>query len=112
VEFRHKSWWDEEVREVLARHSAAFVAVSHPKVPETILPTTDFLYVRFHGQGRDLYQYDYSKDELSHWVSIMKPHLSGRMAYVFFNNDYNANAPRNALTMREMLSELLTVAPT
>ncbi len=108
VEFRHESWWDEEVCEVLSRHRAAFVAVSHPKLPETLLPTTDFLYVRFHGKGRDLYRYDYSEDELLRWVSILKPHLGGRTTYAFFNNDYNANAPRNAVMMREMVSEAIS----
>lgn len=104
VEFRHQSWWDDEVAKTLSDRRIAFVAVSHPKLPETIHPTTDFLYVRFHGQERDLYRYDYTDEELSRWVSILKPHLAGRTLYAFFNNDYNANAPRNALTLRELLS--------
>ncbi|MBM3302373.1 MAG: DUF72 domain-containing protein [Deltaproteobacteria bacterium] len=105
VEFRHKSWWDEETAELLASHEAAFVAVSHPKLPETIYPTTDFLYVRFHGKGPDLYRYDYSHDELLEWVRNMEPHLQERALYAFFNNDYNANAVRNALVLREILSQ-------
>jgi len=104
VEFRHNSWWDKEVENILSEHDAAFVGVSHPRLPESIRPTTDFLYVRFHGQGRDLYRYDYSKEELSHWVSIVKPRLVGRTLYAFFNNDYQANAPRNALMFRELLA--------
>jgi len=104
VEFRHKSWWDDEIVKALSDHNAAFVAVIHANLPETIHPTTDFLYVRFHGQERDLYRYDYTDQELSHWVSILKPHIKGRILYAFFNNDYNANAPRNALTLRNLLS--------
>jgi uncharacterized protein YecE (DUF72 family) len=30
VEFRHQSWWDEEVAGILSKHRAAFVTVSHP----------------------------------------------------------------------------------
>jgi uncharacterized protein YecE (DUF72 family) len=104
VEFRHESWWDDDVVKTLSRRNAAFVAVSHPSLPETILPTTDFLYVRFHGQDREAYRYNYTDKELSHWVSILKPHLSGRTLYAFFNNDYNANAPRNAVTLKELLT--------
>ncbi len=104
VEFRHTSWWDDEVAQVLARHHAAFVAVSHPKLPDRFFPTTDFLYVRFHGKGHTLYQYDYAPYELSQWVSLLKPHLHGRILYAFFNNDYQAYAVRNATAFRDMLS--------
>jgi uncharacterized protein YecE (DUF72 family) len=104
VEFRHNSWWDDEVSAALSRHSAAFVALSHPRLPEKVFPTTDFLYLRFHGQGRELYRYDYSADELSRWVSILKEHLVGRTLYSFFNNDYQAHAIRNALKFRELLA--------
>jgi uncharacterized protein YecE (DUF72 family) len=103
VEFRHASWWDDEVAAALARHAAAFVAVSHPALPDEVRPTTDFLYVRFHGLGKELYRYDYSREELAEWAARLGPHRHGRTLYAFFNNDYNANAPRNALTFRELL---------
>ena len=108
VEFRHESWWDDEAAGVLARHKAAFVAVSYPKLPDTWFPTTDFLYVRFHGLGKELYSYDYSRKELSEWVKRLEPDLEGRTLYAFFNNDYNANAPRNALLFRELLASVDT----
>jgi uncharacterized protein YecE (DUF72 family) len=103
VEFRHVSWWDDEVAGVLARHGAAFVAVSHPRLPANVVPTADFLYVRFHGLGEQLYVYDYSRRELAEWVDRLGPHLRGRVLYAFFNNDYHANAPRNAAAFRELL---------
>ena len=103
VEFRHESWWDDEVAAALERHDAAFVAISHPQLPNAVYPTTDFLYVRFHGLGKELYRYDYSPKELDGWVARLKPHLRGRTLYAFFNNDYNANAPRNAVAFRELL---------
>ncbi len=103
VEFRHKSWWDEEAAALLKRHKAAFVAISHPRLPDTIYPTTDFLYLRFHGLGSQLYRYDYSDEELTAWATRLQRHLRGRTLYAFFNNDYDANAPRNAATFRELL---------
>lgn len=103
VELRHKSWWDDDTAEALSRYRAAFVAVSHPTLPDTIFPTTDFLYVRFHGQDRALYRYDYSDKELSYWVELLRPHLARRALYAFFNNDFNANAVRNAMSFRKML---------
>jgi len=103
VEFRHETWWCEETARLLSRHGAAFVAVSHPRLPHTIFPTADFIYVRFHGLGRRLYVYDYSRRELEEWAERLRPHLEGRTLYAFFNNDYHANAPRNALTFRDIL---------
>jgi uncharacterized protein YecE (DUF72 family) len=103
VEFRHASWWDDEIATTLARHNAAFVAVSHPSLPDAFYPTTDFLYLRFHGLGRQLYRYDYSREELGDWASRLKPHLPHRTLYAFFNNDYQAHAPRNAAVLRELL---------
>ncbi len=103
VEFRHGSWWDDEVAATLSRHAAAFVAISHPSLPDAFYPTTDFLYLRFHGVGKDLYRYDYSREELADWATRLKPHLPGRTLYAFFNNDYNANAPRNAVVFQELL---------
>ena len=104
VEFRHASWWDDETAALLRRRRAAFVAVSHPTLPEEIRPTTDFLYVRFHGTGRHIYAHLYSDEELEEWAERLRPHLRGRTLYAFFNNDYRAHATRNAATLRELLS--------
>lgn len=103
VEFRHASWWDAETTAVLARHRAAFVAVSHPDLPPDVVPTADLLYLRLHGVGKRLYDHDYSAAELRDWAARVRPHLAGRVLYAFFNNDWHANAPRNAEAFREIL---------
>ena len=105
VEFRHASWWDEQTNELLRRHAAAFVAVSHPQLPDTVVPTCDFLYVRFHGLGQELYRYDYSRDELAQWAARLKPLVGTQRLYAFFNNSYGANAPRNAALLSDLLAQ-------
>lgn len=105
VEFRHASWWDDEVPACLERHQAAFVAVSHPQLPDTVHATTDFIYARFHGLGARLYLYDYPHAELKAWARRLKPHLAQRAVFTFFNNDYQAHAPKNAATLRKLLAE-------
>jgi uncharacterized protein YecE (DUF72 family) len=104
VEFRHPSWWDDDVADVLAQHATAFVAISHPALPEDVVPTADFLYVRFHGKGRELYRYDYTDEELDAWSARLKPHLTSRRLYAFFNNTYEARATKNAYRFRELLA--------
>lgn len=103
VEFRHESWWDEETAEVLGEHRAAFVAISHPRLPDDVIPTTDFLYLRFHGLSNKLYNYDYTRRELRAWATKLKLQLGGREVYAFFNNDFRARAAENALVLREMV---------
>ena len=107
VEFRHASWWAAETAELLRRYGAAFVALSHPTLPPDVLPTADFLYVRFHGLGKQLYRYNYSQEELADWVHRLQPHLAGRSLYAFFNNDYEAFAPRNAIVFLQMLADAI-----
>ncbi len=104
VEFRHASWWAEDTAALLAEYRAAFVAVSHPKMPADVIPTTDFLYVRWHGLGRELYKYDYSDEELVEWADRLRPHLPDRTVYAFFNNDYDGHAIKNAVTIRALLA--------
>jgi len=103
VEFRHPSWWDEETSAVLRRHAAAQVAVSHPQLPDALRPTADFLYLRFHGLGRQLYRYRYSREELAQWASRLRPHLAERTLYAYFNNDFDAHAVANAVEFRGLL---------
>ncbi len=105
VEFRHPSWWDDGAFEVLERHDIASVAISHPSLPADLRPTTDLIYLRFHGLGEELYRYHYSDEELAEWVDTLLPHLEGRRLYAFFNNDYDAKAVGNAQTFRRMLEE-------
>jgi uncharacterized protein YecE (DUF72 family) len=104
VEFRDESWWCDDVAEILAVHDACFVGVSHPELPKDVRPTTDVLYVRFHGEGDEPYKYDYDEQELRDWADRLRPHLEGRRLYAFFNNDWQANAPRNAETFRGLLN--------
>lgn len=103
VEFRHPSWWDDEVAGLLSHYKMAFAAISHPSLPATIYPTTDFLYLRFHGLGDQLYRYDYSRAELADWAARLRPHLGIQSLYAFFNNTYGAVGPRNALVLAELL---------
>lgn len=105
VEFRHASWWDDETVAVLAAHRAAFVAVSHPHLPDDVPASTDLLYLRFHGVGKRLYDYRYSRNELAAWVARIRPYLRGHELYAFFNNDVGAQAPTNAAQFRALLRQ-------
>ncbi len=103
IEFRHGSWFDDGVYELLGRFGAAFCCQSHPRLPETVVRTAGFVYVRFHGVPR-LYASDYSKRELSRWARAIRE-AAGEKApiYCYFNNDAEGHAVANARTLRELL---------
>jgi hypothetical protein len=49
------------------------------------------------------FRHNYSDDELLKWASRIKE-SGARRAWIYFNNDYDAHAPRNAKTLHRMLS--------
>ena len=115
VEFRHRSWYDEEHRDetlaLLERLGAAHVVVDAPKVeaknvPPTLLAVTaPMTYVRFHGRNAgtwnvrggsaaERFDYLYSEEELEEWVDPLRE-LAGQaqQAYAFFNNNNRSAGP-------------------
>lgn len=101
LEFRHPSWWREEVYRALDAAGAVFVSVSAPDLPERYLETAGRAYLRFH--GRDTwYRYLYTEEELAAWAGRVRAG-SARLVYAYFNNDPEAAAPTNAAAFRRML---------
>ncbi len=95
IEFRHKSWFDNEVAECLERH-----AVDWPMWKQV---TTDLVYIRLHGHTRK-YASSYSEAALEKWATRIRRWLQeNRAVHVYFDNDAEGAAPLNALTLLEML---------
>ena len=101
VEFRHRSWWREAVYRALARHDIAFCAVSAPRLPESIPPHPRLLYVRLSGRTR-WYRHDYTREELAEWLARIRASGASE-AWVYFNNDREGYAIKNALMLRRMV---------
>ena len=65
--------------------------------------TTDLVYIRLHGHTRK-YASSYSKAALEKWATRIQGWLEeNRDVHVYFDNDAEGAAPRNALTLLEML---------
>jgi uncharacterized protein YecE (DUF72 family) len=101
VEFRHASWWNETVYSAFCQTGTIFCSCSGPRLPDQLVRTADDVYLRLHGPER-WYRHNYSKDELSKWADRITA-SGAKRAWVYFNNDYEAHAPRNAATMRQLL---------
>lgn len=98
-EFRNESWFNPEVYGILKFYNAAFVFVSLA-VEEV---TADFVYIRFHGPGA-IYTSLYSEAEMKEWVAKIKVWKKKYDIYVYFNNDANANAVKNAKQLIKLLA--------
>lgn len=110
IEFRHESWLVPLIWRLLEQYGIAHVIVDEPKLPIDLRVSTDFSYVRWHGQNEGLwYNYRYSLNELEDWLPRLQQ-LRDTVDYTFgyFNNHFAGNAPLNAL---QMLSLLGTITP-
>lgn len=103
IEFRHASWFREEVYKELKDNGIIFCTVSSPQLPEDLIKTASDIYIRFHGKHW-WYASNYSDKELEEWAEKIKKSRA-RSVWAYFNNDFNAYAPRNALTLLKFLSK-------
>ncbi len=104
-EFRHPSWFAEPVYELLRSRGVALVLGDTPQRPfQADVSTAAFAYVRFHhgtrGRGGN-----YSKSELDAWAERLRAWRRDREVLAYFNNDWSAFAPRNALYLRRQSGE-------
>jgi uncharacterized protein YecE (DUF72 family) len=97
VEPRHASWWSEEVRAVLTGHGAALCWADRLGRPLTPLwRTADWGYLRLH-EGRADPWPSYGDAALRTWATRLADAWDdGADAYVYFNNDQNGAAVRDA----------------
>ncbi|MBM7470635.1 uncharacterized protein YecE (DUF72 family) [Subtercola frigoramans] len=105
VELRHASWNDDDVYRLLEQHHAAYCVMSGAGLACVIRATGDIVYVRMHGPDQaNLYGGSYSDDDLAWWADrLLEWHHVGHEVYVYFNNDGDGNAIRNARTLTWML---------
>lgn len=101
VEFRHKSWWNEDVYSAFRDAGIIFCSSSGPRLPDELVKTANDIYIRFHGTTQ-WYRHDYSKDELAVWAHRIENSGADRV-WAYFNNDRNGYAIKNA---RELLRQL------
>jgi uncharacterized protein YecE (DUF72 family) len=91
VEFRHPSWFDESVFDVLRAHDAALVVADRRSQRSPEATTASWTFVRLH-EGSATPWPRYGTTALASWAQ----RLAGEEAWVFFNNDPGAWAVANA----------------
>ena len=102
VEFRHKSWWTEEIFETLKKKNIVFSGVSFPKdIPDDfIINNSKSVYYRLHGVPV-LFKSEYSVEELEKLAKEIKK--AKQDVFIFFNNTWGTAALKNALYLKKIL---------
>jgi uncharacterized protein YecE (DUF72 family) len=104
-EFRHPSWFADEVYALLRRYDAALVIADRPEVKEfqAHVLTTSWTLVRFHYGARGR-RGNYSETELQDWAERLRDWSSEAEVFAYFNNDWEVFAVRNALRLKQLLA--------
>ncbi len=103
LEFRHPSWFVGEVEALLRAHGAALVVADRPGLDfQTHALTAPWTFVRLH-HGHRGRRGNYSATELEEWARRLRGWAREREVFTFFNNDWEAFAPRNAAQLARLL---------
>jgi uncharacterized protein YecE (DUF72 family) len=105
VEFRHPSWYHEEIYEIL-RHRHAALCISHlAGVQSPVMATAATVYLRLHGSG-EKYAGAYGAEGLRPWVERISAWLADeREVFCYFDNDIGAAAPQDALLLQALVKK-------
>jgi uncharacterized protein YecE (DUF72 family) len=104
-EFREPSWYSDETLALLDRYGAAFCIHDMPGLVSPRWVSGTAVYLRFHG-GQGKYWGRYSDSALLEWADWMTDQAkSGRAVWAYFNNDTEAHAIDDALTLKAMLRQ-------
>jgi uncharacterized protein YecE (DUF72 family) len=103
-EFRDASWYDDRIYDLLREYGAAFCIYHLADHRSPKIVTADFVYVRLHGAAGK-YVGSYSNEELAGWTGAISAWArNGNDVYLYFDNDQEAAAPRDAERLAAMAS--------
>jgi uncharacterized protein YecE (DUF72 family) len=105
-EFRHGSWFHEDVCALLRERGVALVVQDHPGRPfQPHAFTADWTFLRFHHGARGR-RGNYSRAELEEWAARLTGWRREVEVIAYFNNDWEAFAVDNARFLKRRLTAL------
>jgi uncharacterized protein YecE (DUF72 family) len=108
IEFRHRSWNTAETHALLQEHNVAWTIIDLHYMPKNVHLTTDFTYVRWLGNRRDVtkldrVQIDRSGD-IHQWAQRLDEIAQKlQRIYGFMNNHYAGHSPASVHQLKAEL---------
>jgi uncharacterized protein YecE (DUF72 family) len=116
IEFRHRSWAQEEVFAILSERRICWCINDLPYLPKRVEVTGDFSYLRWLGDHRQIAsfaatQIDRSAD-YDAWAATLRE-LSSRVTrvYGYFNNHYAGHSPASVRQLQRRLGQPESAPP-
>jgi uncharacterized protein YecE (DUF72 family) len=99
-EFRHESWFDDEVFEILRQRNAALCIADTEKLETPKVATGDYGYLRLRRE-------DYAKGDVESWTEFVRDQTDRWTdAFVYFKHEEAGIGPKLASQMMELLGRL------
>ena len=122
IEFRHNSWNQDHVYELLQKLQLGFVNVDLPRISALPAPTNimtnDVAYYRLHGRNKAMwynpptgshrYDYLYNDEELEEWARRIEDSIQSEATwkvYVFTNNCHKGSSFVNGLRLKQRFDQ-------
>jgi uncharacterized protein YecE (DUF72 family) len=105
IEFRHPSWQAAPVYDALGRRGVALCVPVGGRVSPDLVTTAPFTYIRMHAGSAP--GGAFGDEALRSWAGRIRAlRRAGKSVYVYFNNDREGHAPRDADKLRAALGAL------
>jgi uncharacterized protein YecE (DUF72 family) len=104
-EFRHASWFDDEVYERLRRRNLALCIADSEKLSTPVVATADYGYFRLRDEG-------YTTDAINEWARVIREHEGvWKDTYVYFKHEEAGKGPEFAVSLMGELGRSPQVSP-
>ncbi len=97
-EFRHESWFDQEVFDLLRANKAALCIADTEKLETPKTATADYGYLRLRRE-------DYSKIDIERWVEFVRAQRGWDDVFIYFKHEEAGIGPKLAKQMLELLGD-------
>lgn len=101
-EFRHSSWFTDDIYEVLSKNDIALCITDLNGKPSPEEITSHFTYIRLHGPQKS-YQGSYGTSKLKAWQKKIEKWSAKTSVYCYFDNDEKGYAIQDAKSLQELL---------
>lgn len=98
-EFRHDSWFDDEIFALLKSKNIALCLADSEKLATPIVATADYGYLRLRRE-------DYQAADVARWAETIREQKTGWSdAFVYFKHEESGIGPKLATQLLELLGE-------